>query len=286
MIMTKTLSPLRYPGGKSKFYPDVKKILEINNLIGGTYIEPFAGGAGIALKLLINRDVDKIIINDVDPAIFAFWYSILNFTEDFCRLISKTRISIRQWRIQREIYRKLDTTDLLELGFSTFFLNRTNVSGVLKGGIIGGLKQDGKYQIDARFNKKGLIAKINNLAQYKEKMVLLNIDAFDLLNSEEFKKAKKTFVNFDPPYVNKGSRLYKNSFLEDDHRELASAIKKCFKKWIVTYDVCPIITELYSSYRRSYLDVNYSVNTKRRSKEYIIFSKNLIIPDDVILESQ
>jgi DNA adenine methylase len=275
-IMPTTLTPLRYPGGKTQFYPLIKDLLKNNDLIGHTYIEPFAGGAGIAIKLLINKDVEHIVINDIDPAIYAFWYSTIHHTDDLCSLIEKTPVTIKQWKKQKEIYNNKESK-MLEKGFATLFLNRTNVSGIIKGGIIGGLQQAGTYSIDARYTKSTLIEKIKIIGEFRKQIDIYNLDAVKLFNFKKIKKLKKTFVNFDPPYVNKGAGLYENSFSKEDHKKLASMIKRCSRKWIVTYDIHPLITELYANFRHDYLDLNYSIKQKRRAKEYIFFSNNIIL---------
>ena len=281
--MPTTPSPLRYPGGKTKLYNYVRKILEVNDLLGETYIEPFAGGAGLALKLLLNGDVRRILINDYDPAIYCFWNCVLNQTAALCELIDNSDISVDTWRIQKDIYEQQNADDELSLGFATLYLNRTNVSGVIKGGLIGGLGQNGTYGMDARFNKVSLIKKIETVASKRDSIVLSNMDAFDFISVEHLKHYYKTFINFDPPYVNKGSQLYQNSFTENDHIRLSEMIAGCHRKWIVTYDVCPLVAELYSSFRRSELDITYSVNRTRRASEYIFFSPNLTLPDDIIV---
>lgn len=280
-IMPVTLSPLRYPGGKTKFYNYIRKLLQCNDLIGQTYIEPFAGGAGLAVKLLLNDDVKRIVINDLDVSIYSFWYSILNHTDAFCELIIDTEITPDEWRNQKGIYLQQNTADPLALGFATFFLNRTNVSGVIKGGMIGGNNQDGTNSIDARFNKLNLIDKIQNIAARKEQIHIFNLDAQALLMPQNLRQFYKAFINFDPPYVKKGAKLYKNSFNETDHRELADQIAGCGRKWIVTYDICPLVAEIYSAYRYSYLDVTYSIQNSKKAKEYIFFSDNLILPEDI-----
>jgi DNA adenine methylase len=276
--MPTTMTPLRYPGGKTKFYPHVKEILKCNGLLGQTYVEPFAGGAGLAIKLLLNEDVNRIVINDLDPSIFAFWHSVLDCSQEFCALIEKIKITPEEWRRQRAIYQKQDVTNLLELGFATFFLNRTCVSGVITGGIIGGVHQSGSNLIDARFNKSGLISKIRAIAKRKEQIHLFHLDAQELLQPQYIGRYYKTLINFDPPYVKKGAKLYKNSFNEENHKVLSGIIASCKRKWIVTYDVCPLISELYSKYRHGFLDITYSVNSPKKAKEFIFYSDNLIIP--------
>lgn len=280
--MPSNYSPLRYPGGKSQLYPFVKKIIECNNLLGETYVEPFAGGAGLALKLLLNDDVKRIIINDYDYAIYAIWYCILNYTDDFCRRIEEIDISVSQWDNQRAIYNSM-TDSIFDLGFAAFYLNRTNRSGIIKGGVIGGRFQNGNYKIDARFSKEKLIQKIRQIACNKDKIILTNMDVFDFLSSGFLHHYYKTFINFDPPYVIKGSQLYKNSFTKQDHRLLADLISNCHRKWIVTYDICPLVEEIYKNYRCSKININYSASNSGKATEYIFFSDNLNIPDDIDL---
>lgn len=250
-------------------------------MLGETYIEPFAGGAGLALKLLLNEDVSRIVINDFDPAIYSFWHSVLYETEAFCELIENAILTTNQWNLQHSIYLESDTSDPLTLGFATFYLNRTNISGVVKGGIIGGQGQNGKYGLDARFNRQTLIEKIKTIASHKEQIVLLNLDARELLQPRQLRKFYKTFINLDPPYVKKGAQLYKNAFSESDHRELCELVKQCRRKWIVTYDVCPLVADLYKSYRSSYLDVTYSIQASKKAKEYIFFSDTLVLPKEI-----
>ena len=282
--MPKNISPLRYPGGKAKLYDYVRKILEENSLLGQTYVEPFAGGAGLALKLLFEKDVKKIVINDLDRAIYAFWYCVLNYPDELCKFINDVPLNVDEWNRQRQVYLNQEEYDLLTLGKATFYLNRTNVSGVISGGVIGGQEQTGNYLIDARFNKTDLIKRILNIAADSNKIEISNLDVLDFLESDVLKKHHKTFVNFDPPYVEKGGQLYKNSFKESDHTELRNAIKRCGRKWIVTYDVCELTENLYSNFRKSYIDINYSVNKTRKAKELIVFSNNLVLPDDIKID--
>ena len=167
-----TPSPLRYPGGKTQLYAVVKEILYRNSIAGGTYIEPFAGGAGLAIKLLLNGDVNHIVINDYDKAIYSTWYSIINHTDEFCEAINRSKLTMEEWNYHKERFNK--SQNILELGFSTFYLNRTNVSGVIKGGVIGGKEQKGNYKIDARFNKEGLIKRIIKISEKKENITISN----------------------------------------------------------------------------------------------------------------
>jgi len=276
--MPTTPSPLRYPGGKTKLYDFVKEVLDINDL-HGTYIEPFAGGAGLALKLLINHDVKRIVINDSDPAIYAFWSSVINETEELCDFINTVKIDVDQWKQFREIYFHPNQYSILELGKATLFLNRVNRSGVLQGGIIGGKSQDGKYKMDARFNRKELVSKILTIAEYRDKIDIYNMDAIDFLSPSVLRHYYKVFINFDPPYVKKGGQLYLNYYKEEDHKKLYEVISKLRRKWIVTYDVCDYIKDLYKEFKGGYIDIQYSATTNIKAQELIYFSDSLRIPE-------
>lgn len=276
--MPRTLSPLRYPGGKTKLYPLVKKIIEVNNL-GGTYIEPFAGGAGLAIKLLMNGDVKRIIINDSDPAIYAFWYCVKEHAKELCDFIDEVSLTIEEWKKQREIYLNYKDKEIVDLGKATLFLNRVNVSGVIKGGVIGGKAQNGSSRMDARFNRAELKKKIINISSLKDRIIITNLDILDFMLSDIFKRKRDALFYFDPPYVKKGGQLYLNYFHEEDHQKLFRAISKCKKNWIVTYDESPFILNLYRQFRYEEIEVNYSASSHIRAKEYMFFSRGLVMPE-------
>lgn len=281
--MPQTYTPLRYPGGKTKLYSFVKTILDTNNL-HSTYIEPFAGGAGLALKLLFKNDVKRIVINDSDPAIYAIWKAILESPDELCQFIMDVPLTVAEWDRQRKQYLTLRHEPSIRLAKAAFYLNRTNISGVITGGVIGGKNQTGRYKIDARFNRKELTRKIYEIYARRDSIDIYNLDALKFLEPEVLRRYYKAFINFDPPYVIKGSELYMNAYQEQDHRYLRDAIQQCKRKWIVTYDVCDLIAELYGDYRRSFLDLTYSANGSRKAKEYIFFSNNLIIPNTISLD--
>lgn len=277
-----TPSPLRYPGGKVKLYKYIKEILDVNNL-HGTYIEPFAGGAGLAIKLLLNKDVKRIVINDSDYAIYSFWRCVLYHTDELCKFIKTTPITYEEWLTQRAIYLNQADYSEEEIGKAALFLNRTNISGIPKRGIIGGKGQHGTFPMNARFNRDDLIKKVSNIAACFNQIDVYNLDVLDFLSPAIMRHYYKVLVNFDPPYVEKGGQLYMNYFTEEDHRKLRDAIAGCSRKWVVTYDVCDLISQLYGSSRGSFIDITYSANGAGKSKEYIFFSDNLILPSKTIL---
>lgn len=269
-------SPLRYPGGKGKLAIYFKELFETNSLNGGIYVEPYVGGASIALSLLIEGYASKVIINDKDKSIFAFWYSVLNYSEELCSLIKKTPVNLNVWKKQKRIQKEKDNYDLLTLGFSTFFLNRTNYSGILNAGAIGGKSQKGIWKINARFNKKNLIKRIKKISLYKDKIKLYNMDAVELIKILKNKLPKETLFYLDPPYYNKGKELYLNYYLDRDHKLIAEEINKAKKqKWVITYDDVELIKQLYKKNKQINYSLVYSVGKLKKGKEIMIFSNNL-----------
>ncbi|MCM0019244.1 MAG: DNA adenine methylase [Tagaea sp.] len=274
-------SPLRYPGGKACLLGLVSRILRSNKLDRGHYAEPYAGGCGLALALLYNGFVSDIHINDVDPAIWSFWDSVLDHTEDFVKKMEATPITLREWRRQRKILRD-NEADPLTLGFAAFFLNRTNRSGIIKNaGVIGGLDQVGDYKIDCRFNKEELARRIRRVRKYRSRIHLYKKDAIKFINYVENKLPTTTFLCIDPPYFHKGSSLYTSFYKRRDHEQVADRILRLGSPWILTYDHCDEIHALYVARRQFQYSLNYSAQDKRVGTELLIASKGLRIPGDL-----
>ena len=160
-------SPLRYPGGKGKLASFMEYMIDQLDHRGGTYIEPFAGGAGIAIELLQRNVVSKIVINDYDKGIWSFWKAILTETNRFVEAIRTVPLTIEEWSKQRNICLNQKNKYSFELGFATFYMNRTNRSGIIKGGIIGGQEQSGRWKMNARFNREDLAKRIQEIASGK-----------------------------------------------------------------------------------------------------------------------
>lgn len=266
-------SPLRYPGGKVCIFKFMTRFLEENNLVGTDYAEPYAGGAGLALRLMMDEYVGNIFINDLDPSIYAFWYAVLNRTDALCEWIERVPVTVEQWIFYKQIQKEYKTVDILELAKSTFFLNRTNVSGVISGGVIGGINQTGKYKIDARFNKHELINRIQDIQRFSDRIHLSNLDGIDFLKQLERKK-RDVFVYLDPPYYKKGSELYMNSFCDDDHKKLATYVNNMRKKWIISYDNQEFIMRLYNRNKKLLYKLSQCASN-RVGDEILIFDDRL-----------
>jgi DNA adenine methylase len=282
--MATSHSPLRYPGGKQVLSRVLAHLIAKNGLEGGTYAEPYAGGAGAALTLLFGEHVHRIMINDADIRIHAFWSSILNKTDKFLKLLQDTPLTVAQWQIQRGIYRRAREHDRLAVGFATFYLNRCNRSGIIdNAGLIGGLRQTGLWKLDARFNRAELAKRIHRICRYKSRIALSNLDAIEFLKTLEEEpptKADRVFVYLDPPYYAKGSQLYLNHYQPADHAALASYLSRDLPyTWVLSYDNVPQIRRLYRrKFKTTTFDLGYSAHRRRTGSELLIYPAHLAFP--------
>jgi Site-specific DNA methylase len=276
-------TPLRYPGGKAKLAEYVKSLMTANRLIDGEYVEPYAGGSAIALELLFHEYVSRIHINDISRPVHAFWKSILEDTEEFCRLVLKKPLTVAQWDKQKKVLCNPDDHGHVELGFAMFFLNRTNRSGILNAGIIGGRDQTGPWKIDARYNAKELVRRIDAIARMRDRIKLTRQDALKFLKAGISRWPKETLIYLDPPYYVKGRDLYYDFYEHKDHKRIADFINGSAiqQKWIVSYDNVEPIRELYLSSRYITYDIGYSARSASQGSEVMFFCDGLKVPPPV-----
>lgn len=272
-------TPLRYPGGKQKLAPFIREVLSENELSDAHYVEPYAGGAGVAIELLLDRSVSKIHLNDSCSRVYAIWWSILHEPEAFCRKIRNASLTVDEWRRQQSIFRAGHSGDQLEVGFSAFYLNRVNRSGILSGGLIGGLKQDGNWKMDARFPRNELIRRVELIAERKKKIAIRNWDAEKFIADYLPRLGPNSLIYFDPPYYRKAERLYQNHYSPDDHARLARVIQtKVTLPWLVSYDGASEIQALYKKRRSFFYSLQYNAAKCYEGSEFFAFSDRLKIP--------
>lgn len=277
-------SPLRYPGGKGKLSLFMEYMIDRLGHRGGTYIEPFAGGAGIAVELLLKNVVNRIVINDYDKGVWSFWKAILTETDRFVEQVRTVPLTIDEWYRQHEICVNQNDKYSFELGFATFYMNRTNRSGIIKGGVIGGLEQAGNWTMDVRFNREDLINRIQNIASRKKDIKLYNKDISSFITNYVPLYEDNAFIYFDPPYYKKGKQLYMNYFSHEDHVRIESAIRQHINcDWIITYDDVKEIEEIYKDYQLYLYDLNYSISAKCKASELMIFRNEILPPTDEML---
>ncbi|WP_330110674.1 DNA adenine methylase [Methylophaga thalassica] len=280
MYSNKLYTPLRYPGGKARFAPFIASIMTANGLEGGHYLEPFAGGAGVALELLFHQHASHVHINDIDPAIYFFWKAVTEASDELQKLLADTPINMEQWQRWREIMLGQRDGTLAEKGFATLFINRTNRSGILMAGVIGGKTQSGHYKMDARFNKDMISKRIDKIASKADSISVYNEDAYSLLNYASEKIPLNTLIYLDPPYYVKGKGLYRNFYEHQDHLAIASTLRRQNFKlpWIVSYDNTPEICEIYEGTRSLTYNLHYTAQKRYLGDEVMFFSEGLEVP--------
>ena len=275
---------LRYPGGKQALAPFIKELLAQNDCLGGTYVEPYAGGAGVAMELLFSGAVKYVHLNDKCPQLAAFWHSLLNETSRFARKILDVPLNIQEWFKMREIVQNPSDKDPFDVGFAFFYLNRTNFSGVVSGGIIGGINQDGAYKMDARFNRVRLSELALEFELYRDAIKISALDAVDFLKYHHVLKRKKVFLYCDPPYYHKGQKLYLNAYGHDDHAAVAEVLqKKVSVPWVVSYDAEPAIVELYKDMDHFFFDLQYSARVKTKGRELFILGPGVKLKEKAVV---
>lgn len=282
-------SPLRYPGGKSCLTSFITELADLNGVTGGIYLELYAGGAGAALNLLFNNTFSHIHINDYDFRIYAMWYSILNHPRAFINRINSTEITIHEWHKQKAIFQKGSKSSFVDLGFATFFLNRTNRSGILNAGPIGGLDQSGNYKIDVRFKKENLINRISEIAKRRNNITLTNLDARIIISdiNHYYQNTNNLFLYLDPPYYKKGKELYMNNYNHSDHLALSETMNYTNNLlWLISYDNVNEIRVMYNNFRKTTFDLNYTVQNKKIGSELLIFSNTLQYGNNITIKSK
>lgn len=274
--MTASYTPLRYPGGKTKMGPFLAELFRANKLVGSEYAEPYAGGGGAALFMLFRGYAKRILLNDIDPAVASFWRAVTNHSERFARVIEAIPLTVKEWDRQRLGYASPGIT--FDRGFAFFYLNRTNRSGIMNGGIIGGRAQSGTWRIDARFNRTQLASQVRAIGAMSKQITVTRSDALDFMDSLPRPRMARVFTYLDPPYYGAGQHLYLNSYDAADHQQIARRLRTFRQPWLLTYDDCPEIRALYPGFNVSSSELSYSAREVRRGKEIVVMSPSLSWP--------
>ena len=272
------LSPLRYPGGKGCLAPFIADLIAAQRMRPTEYAEPFAGGAGAALRLLINEQVRVVHINDLNPGIAALWRCVFFETEAFVQRIENGAVSMDAWETHRAVYESPSGASDLDLGFATFFLNRCNRSGILSARPIGGLQQAGRWKLDARFNRSNLAERVRLLSQYRQRVRITQLDARAFL-SNLAASGIRVLAYVDPPYLVQGDALYMDSLSAEDHVDLAEHLRASPIPWFLTYDAHErVTTELYKGLRTVQFNIAHTAQVQHVGSEYAVFSDGLELP--------
>ncbi|MNM21183.1 D12 class N6 adenine-specific DNA methyltransferase [compost metagenome] len=277
MYSNKLYTPLRYPGGKGRFAPYVAEIMRANDLSGGHYLEPYAGGAGVALILLFDGIASDVHINDADPAIRDFWIAATRHTSTLIQMVESEPVTMEAWHHWRSVLFGSTETDLVGRGFATLFMNRTNRSGILKAGVIGGKAQAGEYKLDARYMRDALAARIAKIGEYSKHIHVYGEDALALLARCADFLPERSLIYLDPPYYIKGQGLYRNFYEHDDHLAIARQLQSPNfpRPWIVSYDDAPEIRAMYAPSQGMGYGLRYTAHSRYIGSEVMFFGDKL-----------
>lgn len=275
--MPTTYTPLRYPGGKSKLGPYLARLMVASRLVDATYAEPYAGGAGAGLYLMFRGYASDLRINDIDPGVVAFWKAVRDENERFAREIERVPLTVMEWDKQKSALRM--AAPGFEKGFAFFYLNRTNRSGIMNAGVIGGREQTGRWNIDARFNREALARRVRALATFRRRISVTRYDAKNFIQS--LKSERRILLYLDPPYYSKGKALYTNYYTPTDHAVIAAELRALACPWVLTYDDCNEIRQLYTGYDILDSELSYSAREVRRGREIVVLGPKIVAPQPV-----
>jgi len=280
MYSNKLFTPLRYPGGKARFAPLIASVINSNKLTDGHYLEPYAGGAGVALVLLMDGVVRHIHINDADPAVAVFWRAAVQDTAELIKLVAREPVTMDAWHHWRAMMLGEAEGTQLERGFATLFINRTNRSGILKGGVIGGKAQSGAYKLDARFMRDELCLRLERIGRHAGAISVYEEDAHKLLLRCHQFLPSTSLIYLDPPYYMKGAGLYRNFYKHDDHAKIARLLGsgRFRRPWIVSYDNADEIRTMYDYARSITYGLHYTAQQRYTGSEVMFFSERLTPP--------
>ena len=246
------------------------------------YMEPFAGGAAVALRLLYEGRVSSVTIGDSDPAVAAFWRCAIHYSDELIERVNECQVNIDVWHTQYQTLTNPNRADDLDLGFATFFLNRTNRSGILRARPIGGLRQDGQWHLDCRFNKDDLVQRLRRIAAHAAQIDIFEGEAIDLLSRVDEAPRRSTFVYVDPPYLTRSSGLYLDEMSFDEHKQIAQLLRGEFPYWMASYDIDDRVkSELYPESPILTFALRHCASSNHFGTEQIAFSDACVLDDEI-----
>lgn len=238
--LKKQVSPLRYPGGKSKVLDLLASYLSEEKK---TFVDVYCGGGSVGLSLLLSGVVEHLVMNDLDKGVYAFFHTVLTAPE---ALIQKIRTVVPDRELffyyQEMVKKDYDEFPELERAFGFLVVNRLAFSGIWNANPTSNLLQ--------RWNPKVLEKRVWNIWEKREQIILLNEDALKVIEEYYWDETCTLFI--DPPYyVAWDKKLYHHCYQEEEHQKLADLLNTlvcgmpAHADILVTYDNHPFIAKLY-----------------------------------------
>jgi len=260
-MTTKNVSPLRYPGGKTRACKILDKIvidnINIKNI--NKIISPFFGGGSFEFHMQNKYNID-IVANDKFHPLYCFWNQCKINKDELCtRLYNEPKIKKDIFTNYRNTI--INTTNDIDMAVKYFVINRCSFSGAT---LSGGFSEEASVK---RFTKSS-IDRVNNLNL--SNFTISNMDFSDFIENNN-----DGLIFLDPPYyLEKQSKLYGNNgdmHESFNHEQLYETIKD-YDQWIMTYNNCDYIKELYSDYTIIDAEWSYGMNKSKKSSEIVILN--------------
>jgi DNA adenine methylase len=268
--MPLAITPLRYPGGKSKALDQILPLMPIQM---DEFREPFAGGGSVflAVKKLFGSRIQKYWINDLNRDLYCFWKYL---KEDSSTLVDQVCAFKTAYADGRKLHAFLkDEANMrseVDRAVRFFIMNRITFSGVADSG---GYSQQA---FDKRFTDSS-VERIERAAAYLPNVEITNLDYAEVIRQA----GSNVFIFLDPPYFSAAhSKLYgvkgdlHTSF---DHERFADEMRKCRHRWLITYDDSDTIRSLFQFAEIVEWNLQYGMNNYKRAtaaKGRELFIKN------------
>jgi len=262
----------RYPGGKSRLLEPIKELLYPMIDKMGSFAEPFTGGGSVIIQVAKDYPDIELYANDLDVTIYSFWKMLENNNkseiDEFFKMVNiKPTVEMFYGMRANGIPK-----DLVGRAFYGVFMNRCAFSGIQTAGAIGGTEQKSKWTVDCRYNAERIIKETRDLISlFNKRIHVSNLDCIDFIE-----KNKSSCLYLDPPYVVQGKSLYPIYMTDEQHVNLADALKNR-KDWLLSIDICKEVDQMYSYAKLIPLDARYSIRDKKTKwtpkQEYLIISR-------------
>jgi DNA adenine methylase len=255
---TEIVSPLRYPGGKSKAIKNILPIISHDFL---EFREPFVGGGSVFLsakQYFLNNA--KYAINDINFDLFCFWKFVQEKNKELYNAVKKiTETEHDGKKLFKPYTNDNECYSDFERAVRFFILNRITFSGTVDSG---GYSEKA---FQGRFTNSS-IERLKPLENILSDVTIYNKSYEDII----FATGKKVFIFLDPPYYRQAkSRLYgKNGDLHVsfNHEKFSKDMYNCQHKWLITLDNTDKIKRLFSFAYIYEWELQYGMNNYKQKK--------------------
>ena len=270
------ISPLRYAGGKSKA---IGLILEnLPKLKTKKIVSPFFGGG--SMELCFAQELGfEVIGYDIFEMLANFWNTLIHFKDEFVSELKKFHINETEFTYNRHVllnyWEKVKPQDLVYKTKNKLELKEVDLTLLDNSKIMQAVYY--YYNMTLSYGPMFLgwpssneidVAKFKRRIEKLEQMTLKNINVQCKRFEESLPLHKDDFLFLDPPYFLEGdSKMFKgmypncnfaihhNNF---DHKKLCLLLKEHRGGFLMTYNNCSAIRELYKDCKFEFPEWQYT----------------------------